>query len=407
LFTTRLWQHGPFVRFFVGASLSIVGTWCNTVAIAVLTYQLTGQVSLVAVTIAASVLPRVLLAPIGGALADRFERRSVLVALDCACAVMALLPLLVHRSSSIWLIYVAVVLLQAGACVYNPAQGAYLPNLVPDDLLEPANAAYAVMGDLGMFVGPALATGLLSLWGPTAAFGGNALTFVISAGLLLTLPHGMHGSRRAVRVRALVSGYAAIVRRHPRVGALYLCYLACAAPVYFFLAIMVVYAQTLGQPATFIGARYAAAGLGGALGGLGMGQYLRRLPYPVAITLYALSLPLLGALVFVHHPGPAVVLWACSMAAGTAGDVIFSVNVQRYVPAEERGRAFGMLFWCIAIGQLIGASLGAAVTARTAMPVLLWVSMAGFPIVIAGVLLSIRARPPAGLAAVGAMAKGT
>jgi MFS family permease len=81
--------------------------------------------------------------------------------------------------------------------------------------------------------------------------------------------------------------------------------------------------------------------------------------------------------------------------------------VQRYVPAEERGRAFGMLFWCIAIGQLIGAGLGAAVTAHTAIPVLLWVSMAGFPIVIAGVLLSIRARPSAGQAAVGAMAKGT
>jgi hypothetical protein len=65
-----------------------------------------------------------------------------------------------------------------------------------------------------------------------------------------------------------------------------------------------------------------------------------------------------------------------------------------------------MLFWCIAIGQLIGASLGTTVTARTAVPALLWVSMAGFTIVIAGVLLSIRARPPAGLATVGAMAKG-
>ena len=196
------------------------------------------------------------------------------------------------------------------------------------------------------------------------------------------------------------------MRRYPRIGALYLCYLACAAAIYFFVAIMVVYAEALGQPATFIGALYAAAGLGGALGGFGMGQYLRRLPYPAAIAIYALSVPLLGALVFVHHTGPALVLWACSTAAGTAGDVIFSVSVQRYVTAEERGRAFGMLFWCIAIGQLIGASLGTTVTARTAVPALLWVSMAGFTIVIAGVLLSIRARTPAGLATVGAMAKG-
>jgi MFS family permease len=382
-----------------------MGSWFNTIAVAVLTYRVTGQVSLVAITIAASVLPRVLLAPLGGALADRFERRGLLVALDCACALVALLPLLVRGSSSIWLIYVAVVLLQAGACAYNPAQSAYVPNLVPDDLLESANAAYASMRDIGMFAGPALATGILSLWGPAAAFLGNALSFVISAGLLLTLPRAMHGSLRAVGVRALMAGTAAIVRRYPRIGALYLCYLACAAAIYFFVAIMVVYAEALGQPATFIGALYAAAGLGGALGGFGMGQYLRRLPYPAAIAIYALSVPLLGALVFVHHTGPALVLWACSTAAGTAGDVIFSVSVQRYVTAEERGRAFGMLFWCIAIGQLIGASLGTTVTARTAVPALLWVSMAGFTIVIAGVLLSIRARPPAGLATVGAMAK--
>lgn len=405
MLTARLWRHGPFVRFFVGASLSIVGNWFNTVAIAVLTYRLTGQVSLVAVTIAASVLPRVLLAPIGGVLADCFERRGLLVALDYARALVALLPLLAHDSQSIWLIYVAVVLLQVGACIYNPAQGAYVPNLVDDDLLEPANAAYASMRDIGMFAGPALATGILSLWGPATAFLGNALSFVISAGLLLTLPRATHGAARAVKVRTLAAGYAAIVRRYPRIGALCLCYLACAAPIYFFVAIMVVYTRAVGQPTTFIGVLYAAAGLGGALGAFGMGQYLRRLPYSAAIAIYALSVPLLAALVFVHQTGLALVLWAGSTAAGTAGDVIFSVSVQRYVTAEERGRAFGMLFWCIAIGQLIGACLGAAVTARTAVPALLWVSMAAFPIVIAGVVLSIRARQPAGLVSAGAMAK--
>ena len=77
MFSLQLWRTGPFVRFFIGASLSAIGDWFNTVAIVVLTYRLSGDVSSVAVTILASVVPRVLLAPVGGILADRLPRRLV------------------------------------------------------------------------------------------------------------------------------------------------------------------------------------------------------------------------------------------------------------------------------------------------------------------------------------------
>jgi MFS family permease len=125
-----------------------------------------------------------------------------------------------------------------------------------------------------------------------------------------------------------------------------------------------------------------------------MGQYLRRLPYAAAIAIYALSVPLLGALALVPIAGPALALLACSTAAGTAGDVIYFVSVQRSVAPQERGRAFGLWFWCIAIGQLIGAALGIAVTTRTAIPALLSVSLGVCPLVLVGVLLSIRTGRP-------------
>jgi predicted MFS family arabinose efflux permease len=96
----------------------------------------------------------------------------------------------------------------------------------------------------------------------------------------------------------------------------------------------------------------------------------------------------------VQVAGPALVLLACSTAAGTAGDVIYFVSVQRYVTPQEHGRAFGLWFWCIAIGQLIGAALGVAVTIRTAIPALLGVSVGLCPLVLVGVLLSIRAEWP-------------
>ena len=392
----RLWRNSRFARFFIGASLSIVGDWFNTVAITVLAYRITGRVSLVAGMIAASVLPRVLLGPLGGVLADRFERRRLLIALDGVRAVVALLPLFARDSGSLWVIFVAVVLLQAGSCLYNPAQSAYVPHVVPDDLLESANAAYAGMRDIGMFGGPALAAVALGWWGPPAAFWANSLSFVVAAVLLLSLPRATNQIARVGQVRDFVGGLVGIVRRYPRIGGLYLSYLATSLLIYFFLATMVVYARNLGQPTAFIGVLYAAAGLGGALGALVAGSHLRRLPYGVVIPVYVLSVVLLGVMAFVHTAGLALALFACSTAAGTVGDLLFTVYVQRYVAPDERGRAFGLLFWSIAIGQLLGAMLGITASASTAVPGLAWISLAVFPFVLAGVLLSMRSQQPTG-----------
>ena len=393
MLNTRLWRHGPFLRFFIAASFSNVGNWFNTVAIAVLIYRLTGRVSTVAVAIALSVLPRALLGLAGGAVADRVERRDLLVILDAARAVVALLPLLAHDAASVWLVYAAVLLLQLGTCIYNPAQSAYVPHLVDDDLLEPANAAYASMRDVGMFGGPALAWAILGLWGPAAAFYGNALSFVVSAGLMLTLPRARFVATQVPRFGALIAGYVTIVRRYPRVAALYLCFFAAAVPIYFFQAIMVVYVKNIGEPTVFVGVLYCAAGLGGAIGGFLMGHYLRRLRYAMALAIYGLCIPLVGALALVHGALVALLLLALSTAAATAGDLIFTVSVQRDVAPGERGRAFGLLFWCVPIGQLLGALVAAGTTAGTALAMLPWVSACALPVVLAGGLLSIRAKP--------------
>ncbi len=393
MLSARLWRSKLFGYFFIGATFSLIGNWFNTVAVAVLAYQISGQVSSAAVAIACSVLPRAILGPLGGILADRFERRNLLIVLDVGRVLVALLPLLVHSTSTLWLVYISVVLLQTGGCFYNPAQGAYLPNLVTDDLLEPANAALASIRDIGMFAGPALAAVLLGTAGPSIAFWINALSFAVSAALLLMLPKAAHHAETALGLRNLLIGYVAIVHRYPRIAALYLCYIASGVLVFFFQGIMVAYASILGQPSTFIGALYAAAGLGGAVGGITMGHYLRRLPYGATVNVFVVSVPLLGALALTTTAALALLLLALSAAAGTAGDVLFEVSVQRWVPSEERGRAFGLYFWSIAMGQLVGAILGIALV-HVAVVALLWTSLLVLPIVVVGVILSVRAGHP-------------
>ncbi len=395
MFNIRLWHSGSFRRFFIGATLSLIGNWFNNVAIAILAYRISGQVSLAAVAIACSVLPRAILGPLAGVLADRFERRNLLIVLDASRALVALAPLFAHSMATLWLVYAAVVLLQTGSCLYNPTQGAYLPSLVADDLLEPANAALASMRDIGLFAGPALAALVLGVAGPAIAFWVNALSFAVSAALLLTLPRVSHYLAETGKLRDLLTGYVELVHHYPRISALYLCSMASAVPIFLLQGVMVAYAGILGQPSTFIGVLYAAAGLGGVVGGVTMGHYLRRLPYAAAVSVFVVSVPLLGALALTTTAAVAILLLALSTAAGTAGDVLFEVGMQRSVLAQERGRAFGLYFWSIALGQLVGAVLGIAL-AHVAVAAILWTSLLVLPIIIVGVVASIRAGHPVG-----------
>lgn len=103
-----------------------------------------------------------------------------------------------------------------------------------------------------------------------------------------------------------------------------------------------------------------------------------------------MQIPLLGALALLHAPVPALLFLAASTAAGVAGDLIFDVLVQRHVPSQERGRAFGLLFWCMALGQLAGAALGLGVSTAAAVPALFWVSAGVLPLACGALFYYVR-----------------
>ncbi len=384
MFSRRLWSQGPFVRFVLGATLSVMGTWFNTVAVAVLTYHLTGQVSSTATAILVSVLPRVFLSPIGGVLADHFERRTLLVALDLGSALVALSPLLVHDRNVLPLLYAAVFLLQVASSLYRPAQNAYLTHLVPEDMLGPASATFSTLSDAAMFAGPALAAGVLGVWGPGIGFLGNALSFLVSALALLTLPRVASERAEAVSIRTILAGYAGISRRYPLLSALYLVGFATCVPIYYFQSAIVAFAASLGQPSSFAGMLYAAAGAGGVIGGMVMSQVQHRLKPLVAMIICMLDIPLVGLLSVIHQPVVALAFLLVSVSVGIVSDVVFTVHVGRYVPAEERGRAFALLYWTFSLGQLSGAVLGIVVPGTRAVSSLLWISIAMLPLALAG-----------------------
>src|SRR5579864_4528360 len=86
----RALRHRNYQLFFTGQLISLIGTWMDQVAEAWLVYRLTGSALLLGTVAFASQIPVFLLAPIGGALADRFNRRTILVMTQSTMMVLAL-----------------------------------------------------------------------------------------------------------------------------------------------------------------------------------------------------------------------------------------------------------------------------------------------------------------------------
>jgi MFS family permease len=172
-------RHRNFALLWTAALVSNVGTWMETVAVGDLVASRTGEAGWTALVTAAGFLPMGLMGPIGGAIADRVDRRRfffVTTLLQSACATtLTLLAAAGTASPGV----VAVVVFVAGsvAGIGFPAYQAMLPDLVPtDDLLGAVSLGQAQF-NLGRVIGPALAGIAISLGSYTTAFAINTVSF--------------------------------------------------------------------------------------------------------------------------------------------------------------------------------------------------------------------------------------
>jgi MFS family permease len=156
-----------------------------------------GSPSDVGLVLAANALPLVLFVLIGGVWADRLERHRVMVVTDVARAVLhGLLAVLIFLGPApIW----AIVVIEAGfgtaQAFFNPAFTGLVPQTVPEDEFQQANAANTIVWNVAELVGPAIATALVLGLGAGWAFTIDALAFVLSAALLTRVRPRSRGER--------------------------------------------------------------------------------------------------------------------------------------------------------------------------------------------------------------------
>src|SRR6185503_18948055 len=269
-------KNRGFRLLWLGQVVSQMGDWFDTIAVYTIALQLTGSSRSVALIMVARFLPSVIMGPLSGVVADRFSRRSIMIASDLLRATVVLGFLLVRRPDQMWLVYVLTVFQLAFSAFFEPAKTAAIPSIVSERELLPANAIASVTWSAMLTLGAAVG-GLVTGWfGTDAAFVLDSLTFVGSALLVASVrfpPRPVREKSKITVAKALgitdtIEG-ARYVKDRPRVLALLL-----VKPSWGLgggiLTLLAVFGERIfpvgGNTATGIGALFAARGIGTAIG---------------------------------------------------------------------------------------------------------------------------------------------
>jgi MFS family permease len=209
-------RHRGFALLWWAGLISIVGSWMQTVAVGALVISDTGNAIWAVLVAAGAFLPIGLLAPVGGALADRLPRRLVLALGNLvAAATAAVIAVLVAAGHDNPAALVALVTLQGSAsALIMPFQQAILPDLVPKSEFLAAVSLNSAQFNLGRIVGPALAGATVAAFGYAAAFTANAVSFLAIVAALAFVRLAPPGGRSTGLIAALRSGFSA-ARREP------------------------------------------------------------------------------------------------------------------------------------------------------------------------------------------------
>jgi MFS family permease len=187
----RAFTHRSFVLLWSGQTISRLGDSFYTIALAWWVLQKTGSATAMGGVLICSTLPMILCLLFGGVVVDRFPRVRLMLASDLLRGgVVVLIALLAFlQTLQLWHIFVLSALFGVVDAFFYPAARAIVSDLVPSELLPAANSLGSLSANGALFIGPAIAAGIITLGGTSLAFALDGLSFLISSVCLVALPH--------------------------------------------------------------------------------------------------------------------------------------------------------------------------------------------------------------------------
>jgi MFS family permease len=378
-------RNADLRRLELAWAFSIVSTWAYSIAVVVFAFAEGGATAVGLVGLLRWVAAG-MVSPFAALLADRYDRRAVMIGSDLVrAALMALASASVLADAHPWVVYGVATLVSVAGTPFRPAEAALTPQLArtPDEL-GAANVVASAIESVGIFVGPALGGLLLSSTSVSTTFLVTAGGIGISALLLVRIgarpPLAADDAETASGVRAeLLAGLRAIFG--DRAIALLVGLFAAQTFVDGLLGVLiaVVALDYLAGGAATVGWLNAASGIGGIVGagiaGVLVGRGRLAADFGLGVLLFGLPLALIATW---KSEGFALLLLAAVGVGNTLADVSGMTLLQRVTPDALVGRVFGVLESVL----LLTVALGAA-----AAPLLVSVLGTRGALVAAGVLL--------------------
>jgi MFS family permease len=336
-------------RYIAGQSVSLIGTWMQMAAQSWLVLSLTGSATTLGVIVALQTLPVLLLGPYGGVVADRIDKRRLMVALQIAMGVQALIlgVLTVTGAVRLWEIGVLAALLGLNNAFENPARQAFMLELVGGESLRNAVTLNSVLVNVARVIGPAVAGVLIATVGEGPCFLLNAASFAAVVTSLITLERSaIQPSPPSGREPGQLREGLRYVKRTPELGVpLAMMALAGALAYEFQVTLPVMARQGLHVGATGYGFMTAAMGVGAVVGGLFVANRGRTGLPTLVLAATAFGVVLLLASVAPNLP---IELLALALAGGASISFMSTGNSTLQLAAAPSMRGRVMALWFVA-----------------------------------------------------------
>lgn len=350
-------------RWLVSAFVvSNIGSWAYNVALVVWVFEETGSPAWAGGVSLARFVPALLFSAYGGVLAERFERRNVIVVLNYVAALLHLLLALTVALDGAILIALALAALGTMVgTIYEPAIIALTPQIVGERDLAAANSLNGLIDNGAIVAGPAIGAALLVWFSPPVVLLLNALTFVYAAVAAAQVrtrstPTDVTEGGGKGPLAQVVVGFRALA--HSRL-ARDLAGFSIAASFFYgtdTVLFVVLSEENLGTEATGYGYLLTALGVGGMLVAPLINRLAARpnLGTVIAIGMASYTLPT-AAMVFVDEPSVAFVLQVIRGAGTLVVDVLAITAMQRTLPADLVSRVYGAFIALVLVAISLGA----------------------------------------------------